>query len=242
MRYILQPDNTAAAIEAAMLNARENGEPAVIGRVPNAVRLVCFDLDGTLIRMETINALAEDVGIGENMSTLTSMAMCGEEDFEKNFRRRVKMLAGVPVSSLYHIASEMPCAYGLENLMHQLQARNVQTAIITGNFNMFGQALKEKFGFDYIFTTFPEMENAYLTGEICGEIIDAQAKTSIMENLCAEIGVPLENTIAVGDGANDIPMLLSAETAVVYNAITASVGIDEVVLPLLDNKICTVCR
>ena len=113
--------------------------------------------------------------------------------------------------------------------MHNLRCKNIRTAIITGNFNLFGEALKERFGFDYIFTTEPEIEDGLLTGEIAGDIIDSNAKETIMKKLCAQLDIPLENTVAVGDGANDVPMLSAAGVAVVYNAISAKKGIDEVI-------------
>ena len=94
--------------------------------------------------------------------------------------------------------------------------------------------MKERFGFDYVFTSVPEIKGGLLTGEIAGDVIDANAKEAIMKKLCAQLDVPLENTIAVGDGANDVPMLAAAVVAVVYNAIKAETGIDDVILPLLD--------
>ena len=143
------------------------------------------------------------------------------------------MLSGVPVSMLREIATALPYAKGIENLMDYLRVKNIRTAIITGNFNLFGELLKERLGFDYIFTTVPEIENGYLTGEICGEIIDAGAKESILKNLCRELCIPLEEAIAVGDGANDVPMLVAAGVGVVYNAINAKAGIDEVISKIL---------
>ena len=223
------PKDIGDAIEVALHIARESGEPAVIGEIPVTVGLVCFDMDGTLVKMESINALAKAYGKGKEMEKLTLQAMCGEVDFRENFIGRVRMLAGLPVAFVQKLAAEMPCAEGLENLMHNLRSKNIRTAIITGNFNLFGEALKERFGFDYIFTTEPGIENGLLTGEICGEVIDATAKEKILRNLCRELCIPLENTIAVGDGANDIPMLEAAVVAVVYNAISAKKGIDEVI-------------
>ncbi len=222
------PKDIGNAIEVALHIARESGEPAVIGEIPVTVGLVCFDMDGTIVKMESINALAKAFEKGMEMEKLTLQAMRGEVGFRENFTGRVRMLAGLPVTVIQKLAAEMPCADGLENLMHNLRRKNIRTAIITGNFNLFGEALKERFGFDYIFTTEPGIENGLLTGEICGEVIDAGAKERILRNLCRELCIQPENTIAVGDGANDLPMLSAAGVAVVYNAISAKKGIDEV--------------
>ena len=160
--------------------------------------------------------------------------MGGAEDFKENFRRRVRMLKNVPVNLVQGVASRLVWADGLETLMQTLRSRKIKTAIITGNFNVFGEVVKERFGFDYVFTSVPEIKGDLLTGEIAGDVIDANAKVAIMKKLCAQLDVPLENTIAVGDGANDVPMLAAAGVAVVYNAIKAETGIDDVILPLLD--------
>ena len=223
------PKDIGNAIEVALHIARESGKPAVIGEIPVAVGLVCFDMDGTLVKMESINSLAKEFGKGAEMEKLTLQAMRGEVDFRENFTGRIRMLAGLPVTVVQKLAAEMPCAEGLEELMHNLRCKNIRTAIITGNFNLFGEALKERFGFDYIFTTEPEIEDGLLTGEIAGDIIDSNAKETIMKKLCAQLDIPLENTVAVGDGANDLPMLSAAGVAVVYNAISAKKGIDEVI-------------
>lgn len=223
------PKDIGNAIEVALHIARESGKPAVIGDIPVAVGLVCFDMDGTLIKMETINSVAEAAGIGPEMENLTLKAMCGEEDFKENFLGRVRMLKGIPLQDVQEVASRLVWADGLDNLMHTLQSKNIKTAIITGNFNVFGEAVKKRFGFDYAFTAVPEIKDGLLTGEICGNIIDAKAKESIMKKLCAQLQIQLENVIAVGDGANDLPMLAAAGVAVVYNAISATEGIDEII-------------
>lgn len=221
MKHLPPYPNKISAIGQALRIAREQGETVLVGEVPQKVQLVCFDMDATLIRMETINEIAAASGLGEQMKELTLRAMQGQEDFRSNFLHRVKMLRGVAVSTLDNIASNLPYANGLAALMERLDDAGVETAVITGNFNIFGRRLKEDFGFNHIFTTIPEIENGILTGNICGEVIDAQAKASILASLCSQRGIPLSNTIAVGDGANDIPMLATAGAAIAYNAIAA---------------------
>ena len=233
MRQYPPCKNKAASICKALATARTTGEPVLVGQPPENIRLVCFDMDGTLIKMETINRIAEVAGIGEQMQELTSKAMNGEVDFKSNFLQRVKMLQGVPVEILEDIASELPYTNGLKNLMQELQRHSIQTAVITGNFNIFGKYLKQKFGFDHIFTTVPEIKNGILTGNICGDIIDAPAKSSILIKICSENNIPLNCTLSIGDGANDIPLLATAGAAIAYNAITAKRGIDEIILPLI---------
>lgn len=233
MKYISPLPNKASALEKALLTAREQGEAVVVGEVPKDVRLVCFDMDATLIRMETINRIAQEASIGKQMELLTRRAMHGEDDFRTNFLHRIKMLRGIPYSSVERIAATMPYAHGLGNLMTKLQEAGIQTAVITGNFSIFGEYLKREFGFNHVFTTTPEVQDGTLTGNICGDIIDAPAKSSILIKICSEKNIPLGCTLAVGDGANDIPMLATAAAAIAYNALTAREGIDRGLLPLL---------
>jgi phosphoserine phosphatase len=233
MKHIQPVPNKVSAIEKALQYARDNGEPVIVGDIPKQVRLICFDMDATLIRMETINEIAAAAAIGKQMEELTLRAMRGEDDFRTSFLKRVEMLLGVPVSTLNEIASNMPYAKGLPHLMEELQHRGIETAVITGNFSIFGEYLKKSFNFNHIYTTVAGVGNGALTGTICGSIIDAPAKSSILLKICSEKNIPLSCTIAVGDGANDIPMLSTAAAAIAYNAISAKVGLDEVILPLL---------
>ena len=233
MKYISSLPDKFTALQNALLTARKQGEAVVVGEVPKEVRLVCFDMDATLIRMETINRIAQEASIGKRMEELTLRAMSGEDDFRTNFLHRLKMLRGVPWPVVERIAATMPYAQGLGNLMGRLHEAGIETAVITGNFNIFGEYLKRDFGFNHVFTTTPEVEDGTLTGNICGDIIDAPAKSSILIKICSEKNIPLDCTIAVGDGANDIPMLATAAAAVAYNALTVREGIDRVLLPLL---------
>ena len=233
MRQIHTYTDKRAAIAEALRTARGTGEAVLVGEVPANIGLICFDMDGTLIKMETINEIAKAAGIREQMEELTLRAMRGEEDFRSNFIKRVKMLECVPVEILEQIASSLKYAEGLANLMQELKKRSIKTAVITGNFHIFGKYLKDSFGFDYIYTTVPGIKNGTLTGDICGDIIDAPAKSTILINLCSEKNIPLECTLAVGDGANDIPMLAAAGAAIAYNAISAKKGIDEIILHLI---------
>ncbi len=233
MKQLLSYANKTEAIGQALKYARENGESVIVGKIPENIRLVCFDMDNTLVRMETINEIAAAAGIREQMEGLTQQAMSGEADFRTNFMQRVKMLEGVSVATLEQIASTLPYTKGLNSLMDILKQKGIETAVITGNFNIFGEQLKKQFGFDHIYTTTPSVEDGILIGDICGDIIDAPAKSSILVKICSETNIPLNCTIAVGDGANDIPMLSTAGAAIAYNAICTNEGLDEVILPLI---------
>lgn len=242
------------AISKAMEIARKDGTCSIIkeeltrysqnSREGAEIKLVCFDMDSTITKIETIDAIAEIVGKKGQINIMTALAMKGEIDFEESFRQRVKMLKGTDVGVLEKLASSMPVAEGLDNLMQYLKRKGVITVILTGNFNCFGEALKERFGFNHIYTSTPgiEYESAHgnnkeiivpdnyckpvLNGEISGEIITGKLKREIMERLCKEMNISLRQVAAIGDGANDIPMLDAAGTAIIYNAATASQGIE----------------
>lgn len=233
MRQIHTYPNKDAAVAEALRTARETGEAVLVGEMPENIGLICFDMDGTLIKMETINEIAKAAGIKEQLEELTLRAMRGDDDFRTNFLQRVKMLQGVSVEILEQVASSLKYAEGLANLMQELKKYSIKTAVITGNFHIFGKYLKDSFGFDYIYTTVPGIKDGTLTGNICGDIIDAPAKSTILIKLCSEKNIPLECTLAVGDGANDIPMLAAAGAAIAYNAITAKEGLDDIILPLI---------
>lgn len=233
MKRLQALPNKISAIEKALQIAREEGETVLVGTVPEQVQLVCFDMDSTIIKWETINEIARVAGLLDKISPLTLRAMEGKDDFTASFLKRIKMLQGIPVITLEDIASRMPFADGLDILIPKLHKLGIHTAVITGNFNIFGNYLKKTLGFNHIYTTTPEVKNGTLTGTICGSIIDAPAKSSILIKICAENNIPLESTIAVGDGANDIPMLGTAAAAIAYNANSAKEGLDEAILPLL---------
>lgn len=233
MRHIQHTTDKILTISNALQTAREEGIAVVVGQIPQHVRLICFDMDSTIVKSETINEIADTIGIGSEMKELTLRAMEGKDDFRTSFIKRVKMLQGVPVSKLQEIASSMPLASGMETLMKELHNKGIQSILITGNFSIFGNFLKEKYNFTHVYTTIAEVKDGTLTGDICGDIIDAPAKSSILIKICSEKNIPLECTIAVGDGANDIPMLCTAGTAIAYNAMSAKEGLDHVILPLL---------
>lgn len=234
------------AIRSALIDARENGLCTVItdnphcsvsgGNILSGVKLICFDMDSTITKLETIDSIAAHIGKAEEISKITEITMRGEIDFEESFRKRVAMLKGTNVGVLEEIAISVPVAEGLEELMEYLNEQKIVTAIITGNFNCFGVALQKRFGFTHIFTSNPEIcqkagkgnrrGEMVLSGQIKGEIIDGNRKKEILLQLCKEMKITPKQVAVVGDGANDIPMMQVAGTTIAYNAITAKCKID----------------
>jgi phosphoserine phosphatase len=245
-KIIYPQTDKLSAIRNALTDARDNGICTVItnnkdyatlhGGILSDIKLFCFDMDSTITKIETINSIAAHINKEAEISKITEMTMRGEMDFEESFRKRVAMLRGTSVGVLEELAASVPVAEGLEELMNYLKSRNIVTAIITGNFNCFGIALQKRFGFTHIFTSSPEVYRekqngnktgkSVLSGKIQGEIIDGKRKKEIMLHLCNTIGITLEQAAVAGDGANDIPMMQAAGTAIAYNAITAKCKID----------------
>ncbi|MEG0518531.1 MAG: phosphoserine phosphatase SerB [Bacteroidales bacterium] len=189
-----------------------------------APQLICFDMDSTLIKIEIIDELADYMGIGAQMRKITAETMYGKLNFRESFLQRVMLLKGLDITILDNLAETMPVAEGLQELINKLKSRNIKTAIITGNFSCFGKFLQKKYGFNHIFTTEVETiqtetsRKLILSGNIKGEIIDAPCKSGILLELCKQENITPAQCIAVGDGANDLPMLMTAGTGIIYNA------------------------
>ncbi|MFI3328786.1 MAG: phosphoserine phosphatase SerB [Rikenellaceae bacterium] len=181
-------------------------------------RLICFDMDSTLIRTEVIDELAERAGVGAEVREITEQAMRGEIDFKESFERRVAMLKGLDESVMEQIANELPITEGLERMMNVLKRVGFKTAILSGGFTYFGNYLKRRFGFDYVYANELEMENGKLTGRHVGQIVDGERKAELLRLLCQFEGVDVAQAIAVGDGANDLPMLNVAGLGIAFHA------------------------
>ncbi|MEF9931924.1 MAG: phosphoserine phosphatase SerB [Bacteroidales bacterium] len=216
----LQTDDISNILHSYLNICKEKG--TIIGcskYIHKSIKLICFDMDSTLIKIEILDELADIMGIGEQMRKITAQTMYGELNFKDSFLQRVRLLKGLSVNSLNNLAQNMPIADGLQILMEQLKEKRIKTAIITGNFSCFGKFLQLKYGFDYIFTTEAEIEqNKFLSGNIKGKIIDGLGKAEILLALCKKENITPSQCIAVGDGANDIPMLIAAGTGIIYNA------------------------
>lgn len=181
-------------------------------------RLICFDMDSTLINTEVIDELAERAGVGIEVRAITESAMRGEIDFTESFTRRVALLKGLDESVMEEIAGHLPYNEGLEQLMTVLKRVGYKTAILSGGFTYFGKALQRKFGFDYIYANELEIEDGRLTGRYVGEIVDGRRKAELLRLLCQFENIDLEQSVAVGDGANDLPMLNLAGLGIAYHA------------------------
>lgn len=181
-------------------------------------RLICFDMDSTLVGAECIDELAEKAGVGQQVKAITESAMRGEIDFKESFTRRVALLKGLDVSVMEDIARNLPLNEGLERMMKILKRVGYKTAILSGGFTYFGKYLQQKFGFDYVYANELEVENGKLTGRYVGEVVDGRRKAELLRLLCQFEGIDVAQSVAVGDGANDLPMIGTAGLGIAYHA------------------------
>ena len=181
-------------------------------------RLICFDMDSTLIHAECIDQLAVRAGVGDEVKAITESAMRGEIDFNESLTRRVALLKGLDESVMEEVAKELPYNEGRERMMKILKRVGYKTAILSGGFTYFGHYLQQKFGFDYVYANELEVENGKLTGRCAGEIVDGRRKAELLRLLCQVEHINLEQAVAVGDGANDLPMLGLAGLGIAYHA------------------------
>ncbi|MCQ2182838.1 MAG: phosphoserine phosphatase SerB [Bacteroidales bacterium] len=181
-------------------------------------RLICFDMDSTLVHTECIDELAERAGVGDQVRAITESAMRGEIDFVESFTRRVALLKGLDESVLEDIARNLPYNEGLERMMRILKRVGFKTAILSGGFTYFAKYLQQKFGFDYVYANDLEIEDGKLTGRYLGDVVDGKRKAELLKLLCQVEGINLSQTVAVGDGANDLQMLSLAGLGIAYHA------------------------
>ena len=181
-------------------------------------RLFVFDMDSTLIQGETIDELAKLAGVGEQVSAITALAMRGEIEFQESFRRRVALLGGLSETKVLEVIERLPLMEGAERLFRTLKTRGAKTAILSGGFSFFGEILKEKLGADYVFANELDIRDGFVTGEVRGRIVDGARKAELLVEIAGREGIPLEQVVAVGDGANDLPMLGLAGMGVAFHA------------------------
>ena len=181
-------------------------------------RLICFDMDSTLIQTECIDELAERAGVGEQVRAITESAMRGEIDFKESFTQRVALLKGLDVSVMQEIAETMPITEGVERLMFVLKRYGYKIAILSGGFTFFGEYLQKKFGIDYVYANELEVEDGKLTGRYVGDVVDGKRKAELLRLIAQVEKVDIAQTIAVGDGANDLPMLSLAGLGIAFHA------------------------
>jgi len=181
-------------------------------------RLAVFDMDSTLIQAEVIDELAKAAGVGEQVAAITERAMHGELDFRASFKERLALLEGLPESVLEEVGASLRLTEGAETLFAELKRLGYKTAILSGGFSYFARQLQHKLGIDYVYANELQIVDGKLTGVAVEPIVDAQRKADLLQQLAEKEGLRLEQTIAVGDGANDLPMLGQAGLGVAFRA------------------------
>ncbi len=181
-------------------------------------RMVVFDMDSTLIEAEVIDELAKEAGVGEQVAEITELAMRGELDFTESFKRRVALLKGLDEAVLSQIAQRLKLTEGAERLISTLKNLGYKTAILSGGFTYFANGLKQRLGIDYVYANELEIENGKVTGRVTGEVVDGQRKAKLLLEIAEKEGIGRQQVIAVGDGANDLPMLSQAGLGVAFRA------------------------
>lgn len=181
-------------------------------------RLVCFDMDSTLIQTEVIDELAELAGVGEKVKAITESAMQGEIDFNESFTKRMKLLKGLKEDVLQNVAVNLPITKGARRLINTLKSYGFKTAILSGGFTYFGEYLQKELGIDYVYANQLEIKNGELTGNHLGEIVDGNKKAEYLKEIAKKEGLNISQTIAIGDGANDLAMLNLAGLGIAFHA------------------------
>jgi len=181
-------------------------------------KLVVFDMDSTLIQAEVIVELAKLADVGEQVNKITESAMRGEIDFKESFRKRVALLKGIKQDQLIKISKDLPLTDGADLVTKTLKGLGYKLGILSGGFTFVGKYLKEQLGFDYMYANELDIENGVVTGKVVGDIVDGEKKAILLRQIAQKENLALEQTIAVGDGANDLPMISIAGLGVAFNA------------------------
>jgi phosphoserine phosphatase len=181
-------------------------------------RLFAFDMDSTLIQGEVIDELAKMAGVADQVVRITESAMRGEIEFQESFRRRVALLKGLPEARVRELIGRIPLAEGAERLISTLKTLGYKTAILSGGFTFFARCLQQRFGIDYVHANELEFANGVVTGQVTGQIVDGARKAALLEEIARQEHISLEQVVAVGDGANDLPMLNLAGMGIAFRA------------------------
>ncbi len=186
---------------------------------PKDVRLLVTDMDSTLINIECIDEIADFIDVKEQVAAITESAMRGEINFERSLKERVKLLTGLDQNALEQVYSErLNLNPGAEEMVEALHQRGIKIALVSGGFTFFTERLKKRLGLDYTLANTLEIKNNHLTGSVEGDIIGAQAKADFLLQRCRELNISPQQTVAIGDGANDLPMMRQAGLSIAYHA------------------------
>jgi phosphoserine phosphatase len=209
-------------------------QPDDLGR--RAKRMVVMDVDSTLIQEEIINLLAREAGVEEKVAEITAAALAGEIDFEESLRERVSLLAGLPQDALMRAASSINLTPGARTLIRTLRRLGIKTAIVSAGFTRFTSALAQQLEIDYSLSNTLDIKDGVLTGGLAGEFVDGARKARFVEEIAALEGIPLDQVVAIGDGANDLDMLSVVGLGIAFNAkpiVTERIG-TSITVPFLD--------
>jgi phosphoserine phosphatase len=204
------------AVEAAAQHVDVAVQRATLYR--RAKRLIVLDVDSTLVQGEVIELLAAHAGCADKVAEITARAMTGELDFEAALRERVALLEGVPASTLEHVRDHLVLTPGAQTLVRTLRRLGYVLAVVSGGFTAITDLLVDRLGLDYAAANVLEIRDGVLTGRLVGPIVDRSAKADLLARFAADAGVPLSQTVAVGDGANDLDMLGRAGLGIAFNA------------------------
>jgi phosphoserine phosphatase len=194
---------------------------AFVNQIENLTnyRLLAMDMDSTLVGIESIDEVADMHGVRKQVAELTEKAMYGEINFSECLIQRVALLKGLDHSALQRVYDErLILNPGAEKMLKQLRTSGIKTMLVSGGFTFFTDKLRDRLGLDYAFANTLEIINGKLTGKLVDEIMGAQEKGRILKQICNELGFRKENLIAIGDGANDLPMFAEAEVSIAYHA------------------------
>jgi phosphoserine phosphatase len=210
------------AMHARLMHLSRRIDADIAWQLDNAYRrtrrLACFDMDSTLIQAEVIDELATEAGAGEAVKAVTEQAMRGELDFDQSLQKRVAQLEGLEEAALERVAKRLQLTEGAETLMANLHEFGYKTAILSGGFGYFGRFLQQRLGIDYVCANELEIADGKLTGRVKGPIVNGQRKAELVQELADREGIKLAQVVAVGDGANDLPMLNRAGLGIAFHA------------------------